>query len=136
MGQTANFCIVVANLFIDDVYKDLALFLVQLRDEETHMPLPGIDVGDVGKKMGFAAANNGYLGLKNVRIPRTQMLMRYAQVQRDGTFTKSPNTALTYFPIVIGRCVTNDSSTTLLSMAATIATRYSAVRRQCPINSR
>jgi acyl-CoA oxidase len=27
---------------------------------ETHRPLPGIEVGDIGPKFGFAAKDNGY----------------------------------------------------------------------------
>ncbi len=27
-------------------------FVVQIRDLETHLPLPGIEVGDIGPKMG------------------------------------------------------------------------------------
>ena len=110
------------------------MFFVQLRDEETHMPLPGIDIGDIGKKMGFHGVNNGYLGFKNVRIPRTNMLMRHAQVLEDGTFIKSPADVLTYFTMVFSRCHIARNSATMLAMAATISTRYSAVRRQSPIN--
>ncbi|XP_075168301.1 acyl-coenzyme A oxidase 1-like [Haematobia irritans] len=135
LGHSANYCIVAANLYIDNEPKGLAMFMVQLRDMETHMPLPGIDVGDIGKKMGFAGVNNGFLGLKDVRIPRTNMLMRHSQVHRDGTFVKGPVPVLTYFTMVYSRCVIVRNVALLLSMAATIATRYSAVRRQSPINA-
>lgn len=135
MGQTANYCIVVAQLYIGNCHKDLALFMVQIRDEETHMPLPGIDIGDVGKKMGFPTVNNGYLGLKNVRVPRNHMLMRHDQVLPDGTYVKGPNTAVKFLPLLIGRCVANESSASLLAMACTIASRYSAVRRQCSVDA-
>ncbi|XP_061392971.1 probable peroxisomal acyl-coenzyme A oxidase 1 [Musca vetustissima] len=134
LGQSANFCIVVANLYIDGSCKGVAMFLVPLRDEKTHMPLPGIDIGDIGKRMGFAGVNNGYLGLKNVRIPRTNMLMRNAKVHRDGTFEESPASVLTYFTMVFARCFIVNNISLVLSKSATIATRYSAVRRQSPIN--
>lgn len=99
------------------------------------MPLPGIDIGDVGKRMGFYGSNNGYLGMKNVRIPRTNMLMRYNQVLRDGTFVQSPIAVLAYFSMLTGRCWITNSHSAALSAAATIVTRYSAVRRQGSINS-
>ncbi|XP_075166084.1 acyl-coenzyme A oxidase 1-like [Haematobia irritans] len=134
LGQSANYCIVPANLYIDNVSKGLAIFVVPVRDMETHMPLPGVDIGDIGKRMGFAGVNNGYLGLKNVRIPRLNMLMRHSQVHRDGTFVQSPVSVLTYFTMVYVRCFIVRNVATQLSMAATIATRYSAVRRQSPIN--
>ena len=55
-------------------------FIVQLRDEETHLPLPGVDVGEIGPKLGLNSNDNGYLGFNNYRIPRDQMLMKHAQV--------------------------------------------------------
>uniref|UniRef100_A0A1I8PRA7 Acyl-coenzyme A oxidase n=1 Tax=Stomoxys calcitrans TaxID=35570 RepID=A0A1I8PRA7_STOCA len=134
LGHSANYCVVVANLYIDNDPKGVAMFVVQVRDEQTHMPLPGVDIGDIGKKLGFAGVNNGFLGLKNVRIPRTNMLMRHSQVHRDGTFVKSPASALAYFSMVYVRCMIVRNNSIALAMAATIATRYSAVRRQSPIN--
>ncbi|XP_017491824.1 PREDICTED: probable peroxisomal acyl-coenzyme A oxidase 1 [Rhagoletis zephyria] len=134
LGHCSNYCLLVAQLYIDDTPKGVQMFIVQLRDEETHLPLPGIDIGEIGHKMGFYGANNGFLGLKNVRIPRTNMLMRNAKVLPNGTFVKSPASVLTYFTMVMMRCVIVQNSSTLLAVAATIATRYSFVRRQSPIN--
>jgi len=37
-------------------------------------------VGDIGPKFGFDTIDNGFLRLSNVRIPRENMLMKYAQV--------------------------------------------------------
>ena len=34
------------------------------------MPLPGIEIGDVGPKMGEHGQDTGYMRLTNVRIPR------------------------------------------------------------------
>lgn len=136
MGQVANYCIVVAQLYIDNQSKGIQLFVVPIRDEETHCPLPGIELGDIGKKLGHFGVNNGYLGLKNVRIPRNNMLMKNAQVLRDGTFIKSPISQLSYFPMIYVRCSVALGMSLGLAQAATVATRYSAVRRQSPINPR
>jgi acyl-CoA oxidase len=59
-------------------------FFVPIRDMETHRPLPGIEVGDIGPKFGFVDKDNGYCIFKNVRIPRRNMLMRYVAVDKDG----------------------------------------------------
>ncbi|XP_011207579.2 probable peroxisomal acyl-coenzyme A oxidase 1 [Bactrocera dorsalis] len=134
LGHCCNYCLLVAQLYIDNEPKGVQMFFVQVRDEETHMPLPGIDIGEIGHKMGFHGANNGFLGFKNVRIPRTNMMMRNAKVQPDGTFVKSPASVLTYFTMVMMRCMIASDNALVLAIAATIATRYSAVRRQSPIN--
>ncbi|XP_030369022.1 probable peroxisomal acyl-coenzyme A oxidase 1 [Scaptodrosophila lebanonensis] len=134
LGHCSNHCLLVAQLYIDNQPKGIHMFYVQVRDENTHEPLPGVHIGEIGKKMGFIGVNNGFLGVKNVRIPRTRMLMRHAQVKADGTYVKSPADVLTYFAMVHTRCIIARNNALFLAMAATIATRYAAVRRQSPIN--
>lgn len=133
MGQTCNYCIFVAQLYIDNEPKGIQMFIVQVRDEETHMPLPGVHVGEIGKKLGMNGNNNGFLGLKNYRIPRTNMLMKNQQVLPDGTFVKSPVSQLSYFPMVYVRCMVAFGNSMLWAQAATVVARYSVIRRQSPI---
>jgi len=133
VGHTANHAMVVAQLYIADVHHGVQMFIVPVRDAETHLPLPGIDIGEIGKKLGMASVNQGFLGLNNVRIPRTNMLMKFAKVEKDGTFKASPASRLNYLTMVYTRCLIVNQNSTLLLAAATIATRYSAVRRQSPI---
>ncbi|KAH8404170.1 hypothetical protein KR215_011153 [Drosophila sulfurigaster] len=133
LGHTANHAMVVAQLYISGKHKGVQMFIVPLRHPETHLPLPGIDVGEIGKKLGMASVNQGFLGLKNVRIPRENMLMKFAKVDRDGKFTASPVSRVNYLTMVYTRCLIVELNTQLLLAAATIATRYSAVRRQSPI---
>lgn len=80
MGHTANYAIVVAQLYTQNKCHGIHPFIVQLRDEETHIPLPGIKIGEIGCKLGMNATNNGYLGFDNVRIPRKNMLMKNNKV--------------------------------------------------------
>jgi len=40
----------------------------------------GIEIGDIGPKFGFVGVDNGYMKLNKYRIPRMNMLMKYAQV--------------------------------------------------------
>lgn len=134
LGHTANYAIVAAQLYIDNKSHGIQLFMVPLRDVETHRPLPGITIGEIGNKMAFQTVNNGYLGFEKFRIPRTNMLMKNAQVRSDGGFVKSPASVLTYFSMVQVRVFIVSDSAIFLSTAAAIATRYSAVRRQSKIN--
>lgn len=39
-------------------------------------------MGDIGSKMTFNSANNGYLSFDNVRIPRKHMLMKNSKVHK------------------------------------------------------
>lgn len=41
----------------------------------------GVELGDINKKYGYDLMDNGYLKFTDHRIPRTSMLMKYAQVR-------------------------------------------------------
>ncbi|XP_041975186.1 probable peroxisomal acyl-coenzyme A oxidase 1 [Aricia agestis] len=130
MGHTANYCIVAAQLYTKGKCYGLHYFVIQLRDEETHMPLPGIKVGEIGVKLGYNGTNNGFLGLDNVRVPRNRMLMKHAQVLEDGTYVKSKNSKLNYGTMMYVRMIIVFDTVQMLARVVTVAVRYSAVRRQ------
>lgn len=134
MGHSSNYAVVVAQLYTKGVCHGIHPFIVQLRDEETWNPMPGIKIGEIGPKLGMKSVNNGYLGFDNVRIPRTNMLMKNAQVKTDGTYIKSPSSVLTYGTMMFVRVVILRDVSNYLSKAVTIVTRYSAIRRQSPID--
>ncbi|XP_076759587.1 acyl-coenzyme A oxidase 1 [Xylocopa sonorina] len=135
LGHTANFAIVLAQLYTQGECKGIHPFIVQLRDEDTHEPMPGIKIGEIGTKLGMNGVNNGFLGFENVRIPRENMLMKNSQVLEDGTYVKALNDKLTYGTMVFVRVVLVHDIVTYLSKAGTIATRYSTVRRQGQIHT-
>nr|XP_026497075.1 probable peroxisomal acyl-coenzyme A oxidase 1 [Vanessa tameamea]XP_026497076.1 probable peroxisomal acyl-coenzyme A oxidase 1 [Vanessa tameamea] len=130
LGHISNASIVMAQLHINGKSHGIHLFLIQIRDFETHEPLPGIKVGEIGPKLGFNTANNGFVGFNNYRIPRTNMLMKNAQVLRDGTYIKSKNDKLTYGSMLLIRVHILTDVAYELARAVTIGVRYSAVRHQ------
>jgi acyl-CoA oxidase len=105
-------------------------FLVQLRSLETHKPLRGIEVGDIGPKYGTNANDNGFVRFTHVRIPRTNMCMRHSTLARNGAYTKPQHSKLSYGTMVGVRSSIVLSSFMYLAKACTIAIRYSAQRRQ------
>jgi len=48
------------------------------------MPLPGITVGDIGTKLGYNSADNGYLSFNNVRVPRKNMMTQFSIITKEG----------------------------------------------------
>jgi acyl-CoA oxidase len=70
--------------------------MVQIRDFNSHEPLPGIIVGDIGPKYGFTSNDNGFLRLNNVRIPRRNMLMKHEKVHPCGRFEPPMHEKLSY----------------------------------------
>ncbi|XP_064180367.1 peroxisomal acyl-coenzyme A oxidase 1 isoform X2 [Anguilla rostrata] len=130
LGKTSNHAVVLAQLHTQGRCHGLHAFIVPIRCMRTHKPLPGVVVGDIGPKFGFDEVDNGYLKLENVRIPRDNMLMKYAKVEPDGTYVKPPSDKLTYGTMVFIRSMIVGESARALSKACTIAIRYSAVRHQ------
>ncbi|XP_030208207.1 peroxisomal acyl-coenzyme A oxidase 1 isoform X2 [Gadus morhua] len=135
LGKTSNHAIVLAQLYTQGKCHGLNAFIVPLRSMGTHMPLPGIVIGDIGPKFGFDAVDNGYLKLEHVRIPRENMLMKYAQVKPDGSYVKPLSSKLTYGTMVFIRSLIVGNAGIVLSQCCTIAIRYSAVRHQSEIRA-
>ncbi|XP_070712603.1 peroxisomal acyl-coenzyme A oxidase 1 isoform X2 [Pempheris klunzingeri] len=133
LGKTSNHAIVLAQLYTQGNCHGLHAFIVPIRDMNTHVPLPGIVVGDIGPKFGFNEVDNGFLKLENVRISRENMLMKYAKVEPDGTYVKPPSAKLTYGTMVFIRSMIVGESARALAKSCTIAIRYSAVRHQSEI---
>eukprot|EP00644_Phytophthora_capsici_P015545 jgi/Phyca11/575086/estExt2_Genewise1.C_PHYCAscaffold_700091 len=132
-GQTATHTVCFARLVLpgDSADHGVQSFIVPLRDVETHEPLPGIRIGDMGSKMGLQGVDNGWIQFDHVRIPRENMLRRYAQVSRDGVFSQTQHKAqLAYAALLINRGKIVTLSVGVLEKAVTIAVRYAAVRRQ------
>ncbi|GMF32389.1 unnamed protein product [Phytophthora lilii] len=133
-GQTATHTVCFAKLVLpNDGGADHGVqsFIVPLRDVETHKPLPGVRIGDMGSKMGLQGVDNGWIQFDHVRIPRANMLRRYAQVSRDGKFSQTQHKAqLAYAALLVNRGKIVTLSVGILEKAVTIAVRYAAVRRQ------
>uniref|UniRef100_H3C704 Acyl-CoA oxidase 1, palmitoyl n=1 Tax=Tetraodon nigroviridis TaxID=99883 RepID=H3C704_TETNG len=130
LGKTSNHAIVLAQLHTQGRCHGLHAFIVPIRDMDTHVPLPGVVVGDIGPKFGFSEVDNGFLKLEHVRIPLDNMLMKFAKVEPDGTYVKPPSAKLTYGTMVFIRSMIVGQSALALAKSCTIAIRYSAVRHQ------
>ncbi|MEW5313953.1 MAG: hypothetical protein WDW38_005483 [Sanguina aurantia] len=132
MGKTATHAVVMARLFIAAKDYGPHAFIVQLRSLETHLPIPGVKVGDIGPKFGYGGVDNGFMSLDHVCIPRDQMLMRYATVTKEGRYIPPPasNAKASYATMVYVRSDIVRGAGGQLAKAVTIATRYAAVRRQ------
>lgn len=74
LGRYANHALIMARLQInsDGHMNDYGVcpFIVQIRDMDTHKHMAGIKCGDLGPKLGYHSKDNGWLTMKDVRIPR------------------------------------------------------------------
>lgn len=130
LGKSSTHAIVMAQLYTNGKHHGPHPFIVQLRDLESHKPLPGITVGDIGPKLGINGSDNGFLLFNKFRIPRKNMLMRFSKVTKEGVYQPPKHSKLGYGAMVFVRSVMIRDQAMQLGAACTIATRYSAVRRQ------
>ena len=137
LGLLATHAIAYARLIIKGKDYGFHAFVVQIRDEN-HRPLPGIEVGDIGPKMGYNAYDSGYLLMKNIRIPRFNMLARFQQMEKGGEYKKAPPALakIAYFTMLKIRVAISVGAGQALARCLTIAIRYNATRKQGFIQSK
>lgn len=130
LGLIANHIVCMAQLIINGEKYGVHGFIINIRDVETNKTQPGIEVGDIGEKVGFNTKDNGYCRFDNVRIPRENMLMRYAKVNKKGEYKRQGDERVGYAIMMQIRDLLGHASWIALSQALTIAVRYSLVRTQ------
>ncbi|KAH8897349.1 acyl-CoA oxidase [Thozetella sp. PMI_491] len=132
LGFSASHGIIMARLITDKKDHGVHPFMLQLRDIETGMPTPGVELGDVGLKPSHNQNDNGYAIFTNVAIPRENMLMGQSRVSREGKYSKVPGThpKASYATMMSVRANIVWVCAVQLAGTVTIATRYSIVREQ------
>lgn len=88
LGIYATHACVFAQLIINNKKHGVHAFIVPIRDPITHKPFPGIEVGDIGPKLGYNNKDNGYLIMTNYRISRMNLLRKYNKVSKTGEYKK------------------------------------------------
>ena len=129
MGLFATHALVFAQLIIKGKNHGVHSFICQIRDQDLK-PLPGVEVGDIGPKIGFTSKDNGYLILNNVSIPRKNMLRRFISVSQKGELKIKGDPKVSYATMMEIRKYISCTFPKIYANAITIATRYSFFRRQ------
>lgn len=130
LGRCATHGVVMANLILGKQSYGVQAFLVPIRSRENHMPFAGIEVGDIGAKLGYNTVDNGYLSFNQYRVPRLSLLNRFVNVSREGEFELLGDPRLLYQIMASTRTMIVLGAASVLHRACTIATRYAACRRQ------
>src|SRR5690349_2916563 len=134
-AETARVAAVFAQLITPDGEgHGVHCFVVPIRDDDGN-DLPGVTTSDCQYKGGLPGVDNGRIQFDQVRIPRDNLLNKYADVAADGTYT-SPieNPGRRFFTmlgtLIRGRVTVGGSAGAAARVALDIATRYALERRQ------
>ncbi|GGC76442.1 acyl-CoA dehydrogenase family protein [Hoyosella rhizosphaerae] len=133
-AEHASVAAVFAQLITDGEGHGVHCFVVPLRDENGN-DLPGVTTSDCGHKGGLLGVDNGRIMFDNVRIPRENLLNRYADVAEDGTYSSEiENDSRRFFTtlgtLVRGRVSVGGGAAAGARVALSIAARYALKRRQ------
>jgi acyl-CoA oxidase len=126
--------VVFAQLVVGGERHGVHALVVPIRDGAGD-PMPGVRIEDCGPKMGLNGVDNGRLWFDGVRVPRENLLDRYAQVTPEGEYTSSiedPNRRFFTMlgTLVQGRVCIAGASNSAAKNGLAIAVRYGLRRRQ------
>ncbi len=133
-AEHARLAVAFAQLVVDGESHGVHAFVVPIRDEAGNV-LPGIRIEDCGRKIGLNGVDNGRLWFDRVRVPRANLLDRYAVVTADGRYRSDiDNPDRRFFTmlgtLVQGRVCVGGAAINAGKVALTIAVRYALSRRQ------
>ena len=133
-ANTARVAAVFAQLITGGEGHGVHCFVVPIRDDDGN-DLPGVTTSDCQYKGGLPGVDNGRIQFDHVRVPRENLLNKYADVAEDGTYS-SPieNPGRRFFTmlgtLIRGRVTVGGSAGAAARVALDIATRYALERRQ------
>lgn len=135
-AETARVAAVFAQLITAGESHGVHCFVVPIRDDDGN-DMPGVTTSDCDYKGGLPGVDNGRIMFDHVRVPRENLLNRYADVAPDGTYSSpTENESRRFFTmlgtLVRGRVTVGGSAAAATRVALDIAIRYALQRRQFP----
>ena len=122
--MAAVFC----QLIVGGQERGVHAVVVPIRDDEGE-PLPGVRIEDIGPKLGLDGVDNGRLWFDQVRVPRENLLDRYATVSPEGGYTSPIEKPTKRFftmlsTLIQGRISVCGAAINASKVALTIAVRH------------
>lgn len=133
-AETARVAAVFAQLITGGECHGVHCLVVPVRDEDGN-DLPGVTTSDCQYKGGLPGVDNGRIMFDQVRVPRENLLNKYADVAPDGGYSspiENPNRRFFTMlgTLIRGRVTVGGSAAAAARVALDIAVRYGLQRRQ------
>jgi acyl-CoA oxidase len=125
---------VFAQLVVGGESRGVHCLLVPIRDEDGSV-CDGVRIEDCGHKLGLNGVDNGRIWFDSVRVPRENLLNRYADVTPEGEYVSPIENANRRFFTMLGTLIMGRVSVAGAALSATksalaIAVRHAETRRQ------
>ncbi|MDN4171824.1 acyl-CoA dehydrogenase [Nocardioides sp. SOB77] len=133
-AKHARLAVVFAQLEVAGESHGVHAFVVPVRDEDGNV-LDGVRIEDDGRKMGLNGVDNGRIWFDGVRIPRENLLNRFADVTPAGVYEsdiENPNRRFFTMlgTLIQGRVCVGGAGINASKVALTLAVKYALRRRQ------
>ena len=133
-AESATVAAVFAQLITQGENHGVHCIVVPIRDDEGNTA-PGVTITDCDYKGGLPGVDNGRIMFDHVRVPRENLLNRFADVEPDGSYrSEIENPNRRFFTmlgtLVRGRITVGGSSAQAARVALDIAVRYALQRKQ------
>ena len=125
--QHANHALVFGQTIVKGQNEGVNAFLVPIRDTKMQ-PLAGVTINDMGVKFGLNGVDNAALKFKSVRIPRENMMNKYADVDPAGNFHSDVKLIPQRFFKVTERLLSGRLCIAGMSLGAQKAALYIAIK--------
>jgi acyl-CoA oxidase len=133
-ARDARLAAVFCQLVVGGEQRGVHCLLVAIRGRDGEV-VDGVRIEDCGEKLGLNGVDNGRLYFDGVRVPREDLLDRYAQVTEEGEY-ESPisNPNRRFFTmlgtLIQGRISVGGAAISATKSALVIAVRHALRRRQ------
>lgn len=135
-ARDGRFAAVFCQLFTPESEESHGVHCIVVRiREDDGSPIDGVRIGDHGDKGGLLGVDNGTITFDNVRVPRENLLNRFADVSEDGTYSSDiESTNARFFTmlgaLVRGRVTVGAAAGAAARTSLTLGTKYAMLRRQ------
>ena len=133
-AQHAHMATVFARLVVSGEDHGVHALLVPIRSPGGGA-MPGVEIEDRGAKVGLEGVDNGLIRFTGVRVPRANLLDRFATVDAEGRYASPiPSADRRFFTmlgtLVAGRISIAAASVSTAKVGLTVAVRWSSRRLQ------